>query len=81
MILHVHKDKINQLDLIKVAIEFVDRIDSRKQVFGKFTVHDIIKKARVQHKETLACVPDHLKSGLEHRLGDANILTSLRTTF
>eukprot|EP00112_Aurelia_sp_Birch-Aquarium-sp1_P011044 Seg2331.1 transcript_id=Seg2331.1/GoldUCD/mRNA.D3Y31 product="Zinc finger MYM-type protein 1" protein_id=Seg2331.1/GoldUCD/D3Y31 len=52
MILHVHKDKLDQLDLIKVANEFVDRIDSRKQVFGKFTVHDSIKKAELQHKET-----------------------------
>ena len=52
MILHAHKDKLDQLDLIKVANEFVDRIDSQKLVFGKFTAHDIIKKARVQHKET-----------------------------
>ena len=56
ILMYVHKDKLDQtldqLDLIKVANEFVDRIDSRKQVFGKFTVHDIIKKARVQHKET-----------------------------
>ena len=52
MILHAHKDKLDQLELIKVVNEFVDRIDSRKQVFGKFTVHDMIKKARVQHKET-----------------------------
>ena len=56
ILMYVHKDKLDQtldqLDLIKVANEFVDRNDSRKQVFGKFTVHDIIKKARVQHKET-----------------------------
>eukprot|EP00795_Rhopilema_esculentum_P017770 gene17770-9443_t len=52
MILHAHKIKLDQLDLIKVANKFVGRIDSRNQVFGKFTMHDTIKKAEVQHKDT-----------------------------
>ena len=40
MVLHVHKDKLDKLDLVKVANDFVARVDSRRQVFGVFTTND-----------------------------------------
>ena len=36
MVLHVHKDLIDALDLSQVANEFVEGNDTRKQRFGKF---------------------------------------------
>jgi len=41
MILHVHKELTDQLDLIEVANEFVSN-KSRFTVFGKFTERDIV---------------------------------------
>ncbi len=52
MILHVHKDKRDDLSLIQVANEFVDRMDSRKQVFGKFSDSDTVKDAEFHHVGT-----------------------------
>ena len=40
MILHVHKDKTDQLNMIDVANELLYK-DNRVQVFGKFTVDDL----------------------------------------
>ena len=40
MVLHVHKDKLDKLDLVKVANDFVARVDCRRQVFGVFTTND-----------------------------------------
>ena len=36
MVLHVHKDLIDVLDLSQVANEFVEGNDTRKQRFGKY---------------------------------------------
>ena len=36
IVLHVHKDLIDALDLSQVANEFVEGNDTRKQRFGKF---------------------------------------------
>ena len=36
MVLHVHKDLIDALDLSQEANEFVEGNDTRKQRFGKF---------------------------------------------
>ena len=52
MILHVHKDKLEYLDLIEVANEFADPIDSRKQAFGKFSDSDRVKEAEFHHVGT-----------------------------
>ena len=35
MLLHIHKDKTDKLDLQKVAMEFIDVNDKRKSFFGK----------------------------------------------
>jgi len=44
MVLHVHKELTDQLDLIEVANEFVSNksIEHRLTVFGKFTERDIV---------------------------------------
>ena len=34
MVLHVHKERVDNISLIDVANEFVERVDSRKQIFG-----------------------------------------------
>ena len=44
MILHVHKDQTDELDLIQVANEFVKNNDTRKQHFGCFD--EIDRRAR-----------------------------------
>ena len=36
MILHIHKDMIDKLDLKRVAQDFTDKNERRKNVFGKF---------------------------------------------
>ena len=36
MLLHIHKEETDKLDLISIANEFVSRIDSRQSIFGKF---------------------------------------------
>ena len=36
MLLHIHKDRTDKLDLQKVAMEFIDVNDKRKSFFGKF---------------------------------------------
>ena len=40
MVLHVHKDKLDKLDLVKVANDFLARVNCRRQVFGVFTTND-----------------------------------------
>ena len=52
MILHLQNDKLDDLDLIEVANEFVDCIDSRKEVFGKFSDSDRVKEAEFHHVGT-----------------------------
>ena len=51
MVLHVHIDKLDKLDLVKVAIDFVARVDYCRQVFGVFTTND---KADHRHDELLS---------------------------
>ena len=41
MILHVHKQLTDSLDLIEVANRFVANNDSRKQIFGTFSKRDM----------------------------------------
>ena len=36
MILHVHREETDKLNLIEVAKEFVEKNDRRKQFFGQF---------------------------------------------
>ena len=36
MILSEHKNQLNQLDLIKIASDFINKNDARKHIFGKF---------------------------------------------
>ena len=48
MVLHVHKELIDSLDLIQVANRFVANNDSRKQMFGTFSKLDMpVKKVFV----------------------------------
>ena len=51
MVLHVHKERVNNTSMIDVANEFLKRVpDSRKQIFGKFTKRDLSVKMSVAYK-------------------------------
>ena len=52
LMLHVHQEKVDNLDMISVANDFVERNDRRKQVFGTFTKRDTCKKLTFSHKST-----------------------------
>ena len=52
MVLHVHREIVDSLSLIAVANEFVERVNGRKFLFGKFTEQDLTTKNRVEHKST-----------------------------
>ena len=52
LMLHVHQEKVDNLDMISVANDFVERNDRRKQVFGTFTERDTCKKLTFSHKST-----------------------------
>ena len=36
MVLHIHKERVDKLNLIEVANEFVEKNDRRRSLFGKF---------------------------------------------
>ena len=42
MIIHVHKERVDSLDIIDIANEFVNRNDSRKKTFGQFIKQDLL---------------------------------------
>ena len=44
MVLHVHKEKIDALNMISVANEFVQGSSHRENIFGKFTAIDLRAK-------------------------------------
>ena len=48
MILHVHKDRTDKLDLVDVANRFVEWIDNRVHIFGKFTCNGIKPKGQMK---------------------------------
>ena len=50
--LHVHQDKVDSMDIIGIANNFVERNDRRKQIFGHFTERDLCKKLSFSHKST-----------------------------
>ena len=37
MILHIHREKTDKLDLVDIANRFVGKNDTRKRMFGRFT--------------------------------------------
>ena len=41
MVAHVHKEVLDEIDLIEVANEFVDALPGRKMYFGRFSHHDL----------------------------------------
>ena len=41
MVLHVHKERVDELDLVSIANEFMGDSDIRKFNFGKFSHSDI----------------------------------------
>lgn len=44
MVLYVHKDLTDSLDLIRVANDFVSKSEQRLTMFGKFQPSDLTKK-------------------------------------
>ena len=57
MMLHFHKDRTDAITLVDVANDFVGEKESRKQLFGKFSVNDIPNKFSIfcqsQHKRKI----------------------------
>ena len=45
MLMHIHKERTDKIDLIKVANEFVEWKDNRRQIFGTFSPTDISRRA------------------------------------
>ena len=54
LVLYVQKDRVDYISLIDVLNEFVERVDSRKQIFGQFTYRGLSMKTDVAHKGTQA---------------------------
>ena len=52
MVLHVHKQLTDILDLIQVANRFVANNDGRKQMFGTFSERDMPVKKRFVSNST-----------------------------
>ena len=51
MMLHVHKERVDNTSMTDVANEFLERArDSKKQIFGKFTKRDLCVKMSVAYK-------------------------------
>ena len=51
IMLHVHKERVDNRSMINVANEFLERVpDSRKQIFRKFTKSDLCVKMSVARK-------------------------------
>ena len=48
MILHVHKDRTDKIDLVDVANQSVEWKDNRVHIFGKFTCNDIKPKGEMK---------------------------------
>ena len=44
MLMHIHKERTDKIDLIKVANEFVEWKDNRRQIFGTFSPTDISRQ-------------------------------------
>ena len=44
MMLHVHRDRIDTIDLVAAANKFAGKQDNRKQLFGTFTANDLPRK-------------------------------------
>lgn len=52
MLMHIHKERTDKIDLIKVANEFVEWKDNRRQIFGTFSPSDISRRVACQSKST-----------------------------
>ena len=52
MLMHIHKERTDKIDLIKVANEFIERKDNRRQIFKTFSPSDISRRAACQSKST-----------------------------
>ena len=44
MMLHIHRDKCDEISVLDVANKFVGENDGRRKMFGTFTERDIIKR-------------------------------------
>ena len=42
MVLHMHKERTDKIDIVSVANEFVAQREHRSSIFGKFTDADLI---------------------------------------
>ena len=46
MVLHVKKERVDNTSLFNVANEFVERVDSRQQIFGQCMKRDLSDEYR-----------------------------------
>ena len=54
MMLYLQKERVDNICLIDVANEFMERVDSRKQISEQFTYRDLSTKIDAAHKGTQA---------------------------
>ena len=52
LVLHVHRDRTDKIDLMTAANEFVGQHENRKQLFGRFTANDMPRKLSFLSKST-----------------------------
>ena len=50
IVLHVHRDKTDAINLIDVANNFVGDNETRKSMFGKFSNNDLPRKSKLETK-------------------------------
>ena len=56
LLLHVHKDLTDSLDLVSVANDFTSNSEHRQSYFGKFTIEDTIQDMHCrQCKRNVSC--------------------------
>ena len=54
MILHIHREKTDKLDLVDIANWFVGKNVTRKRMFGRFTERDLSRKREFRSVGTVS---------------------------
>ena len=50
MVLHLHRDKTDAINLVDVANDFVGDNETRKSMFRKFSNNDLSRKSKLETK-------------------------------
>ena len=61
MVLHVHKKETDNIDMVDAANRFVADNDSRRRIFGRFTIADITPKALLKSTGTRTLIVEKME--------------------